>query len=237
MVMPFLPVQPYLFKIKARVMAFRRRKFKRKFARRSTRFRRFRRRRMPFRRSMRAKLEIKVDDTVTSSLTPDSGAATVLRMHILTQGVGANQRIGNQVTIRTTNVRWSLFVHASLANQTAICRVAVFLDKQTVPSGLPSAGDVYVNPTDPQSFRDQFSAGRFRQLFSKTFILNKGGAGQPCKLIAWSHTFVGGLRTKYGTATANSMSKNLVFMIIQSDAPASTPTTLNVLERVVFTDA
>ncbi len=213
-------------------MPFRRRKFKRKFARRSTRFRRFRRRR---RSAVVNTPELKVEDTTQAALNASTSSAALVRLIDMDQGIGSAQRIGNVVRLMSLSVTIHVFFDQAAIEEEVWHRVAVMIDLQTEAATLPTPAAIYEASTDPQSFREKATAGRFRSLFSRSFMMDK--RNRQTKVIKMTKRFPLGLKVRFSGATGADFQKNLVFFIGQADTVIGTATTYNLLVRTRFYDA
>ncbi len=231
MVMPLQAVQPYVFENKARVMPHARRKFRRKFARRTRRFRRFRRRR----RAVVHAPELKVEDFLASALNVSTTAAPVINMINIANGTGSAQRIGNIILIKSISVTFNWAFDQASVVEAVWHRVVIMIDRQTEFASLPGTTDVYENPTDPESFREKATAGRFRTLWGRSFFMDH--RNRQFKVLTATVRFPRGLKVRYAGLNGGDFQKNLVFFISQADVPLGTATTLNARIRVRYTDS
>lgn len=214
-------------------MVFRRRKSKRKFVRRSRRFRRFRRRRrMPV-----ARPEVKVDNTEYAGLDADTAAGVVRGWTSISQGVAVNQRIGNRITVRSLSGTFTFLLDAQ-AGGTDFIRVSVWVDKQTEDSLLPSLAELYTDPDEPKSYRNVQTTGRFRLLWTRSFLMGPNSPQSKAKVVKMNYKFPRGLLMRWSDAVDPvNISKNLLFFSVQSDAAAVEPITINALLRTRYTDS
>lgn len=219
-------------KIQVRAKMPRRRMFRRKFRRRSKRFTRFRRKR---RAAIVNRPELKVEDDVQAALNCSLSNAPIVRGLDLDQGIGSGQRIGNGVRVMSISVRFHMAMDQGAVQNEVWHRVAVFVDKQTIVGQLPFMADIYEDGVDPQSFREKATAGRFRQLFAKTFMLDK--RDRQTRVITMFFKFPRGLVIRYAGSGGAQWQKNIIVLCGQADVPIATPSVMNILNRVRYFDA
>jgi len=102
------------------------------------------------------------------SLAGALGAGTFLVQHLngIAQGDGQSQRTGNSLLMSKIQVKD--VVSGTLSG---IVRIIYFYDKQQISDTAPTGGDV-LESSDPQSFYNKLSKGRFQILSDKTMILD-----------------------------------------------------------------
>lgn len=210
-------------------MVFRRRKFKRKFGRRRRPVRRFRRRR----RRPRLAHELKVDDFAGTCI-PEALLPCTWRFHDISQGLGATQRVGLRHALVSISLRITVKMNLAEALAQTQIRLAVFLDMQTVSGALPTSAMVYESGL-PDDWRNKATSGRFKQLWSTTFFVDKLNKQFVYK--RFNRKFFTSLPVRYSDAGSTSITKNIVFCVAQSDGSVGTGPSVFFDMRTRYTDA
>lgn len=114
-------------------------------------------------------VEVKAKDTaVSATLTTVAPYAPLLSA--VAQGDTNSTRDGNSIKYTSIHGQMDLVQHTSASNSTV--KAMLFVDKQHDASAGPSALDIVVDSTDPDSFRNTDFAGRFQVLWSRTYIFD-----------------------------------------------------------------
>ncbi len=110
-----------------------------------------------------AKVELKYDDGVTSTLIPSGGS--VILLSTIANGTGPSERIGRHVAYHDLVMNWTVL--NNLASGDYFGRVIIAYDKQTNTS-LPGVTEV-MNGTDVNALYNPDTRSRFSILYDKSF--------------------------------------------------------------------
>jgi len=160
------------------------------------------------------------------------------------QGDDFNQREGRQITVKSVQVRGFFDRIALTDQQAAHCRLLVLMDQQA-NGAAPTMADILEQATEPLSFMNLNNRERFKVLADVQTILGLQDATN-----GWSTTTQGdnayfdiwkpvSFNTTFGGtgATAASIQKNAIYVVVMSDDVVNTISRCNWTARVRFTDA
>ncbi len=116
-------------------------------------------------------LDTDVDDAVVASVLG------VNEITIIPQGDSESERIGRKITIKSIHVKGTVKLEDAATSATATDCVTCMLiqDKQTNGAAMTAAQFLEVD--DFESFRNLANSGRFRVLYTHTFVMKCGGGG------------------------------------------------------------
>lgn len=147
----------------------------------------------------------------------------------VSEGVGATQRIGSKIQLRSIDVLMNV-VTASAAAALNPCSIFLIWDKQS-NGAVAAATDIFQSVTTNLNFGQIFNLERFQVL--RRFNVNLDAAGGLSKTIQ-AHVPINEL-VRYPDATNPPRTNNL--LIVRLDASAVSPCVIQYTTRVKFCDA
>ncbi len=209
-----------------------------RFGFRRRKVRKFRHRRGRFtRRFRRMAPELKVSDRAPAPYNPSSGVGISDRVFEIQNGTGIGDRIGDSILLQSVDVRGTITMSATDVALHTVVRIALIQDMQQVADTTVLTGTVWESVTNPLSFRERDSTGRFKMLWTQRYTFTKADEWNRFRTFSIHHKFRGGLKVRYNGTGIADLQKNGVFLLMQSDAGAGTPTTIATLMRATYTDS
>lgn len=117
--------------------------------------------------------ELLKHDSSLSTYTDLSNAGVIFHLTGISQGDTQSTRTGNSIFVRSVDIR--LFFKTVHSHN--LVRVALVADSQQLGDTLPSYTDIYDSSGStiaPLSHLNSGTVGRFRILYSRTFVLDDG---------------------------------------------------------------
>lgn len=111
----------------------------------------------------------KLDQTLTAQ-NIDQGTPIVQHITAVAQGDGDGQRTGNSILARSFNFK-GLVYRSSAGDANQMVRVSVIQDTQQVGDTTPLCNNIYEG-TNPYNHLNSDSVGRYKVLYTKSFILD-----------------------------------------------------------------
>lgn len=212
---------------------------RRRFTRRRRKFRRRRIRRM--RRPAR---ELKWLDTAISGTSGTTWGNHAVSLNVVPQGLTANDRIGDKLTIRSIemNLRVHVTFGTSISNSVQRARVLLVHDRQA--NLLPADGLELMEDDSVDSFRNETNSHRFRILrdWKVTTVATAAGGDGTSFDFTPQHRWLRfrkrlNMPIKYegasGAITTTQSNNLCLFVIVES----SLATTLTGITRIRFSDS
>ncbi len=177
--------------------------------------------------------EVKVLTSLFNN-SPDIAGGFVNHITVVAQGDSVSERIGRIIHPISLSLIVSVLLDAANANLTSVIRFAVIVDMQQVSDTDPNITEVYESSTDPLTFRELDSRGRFRVLWTEDVVLDK----TQLKRVVFRKTLTRLPQSIFynGVAVTDIQKNGLYFMVTSTD-PALEPTIVTVHTRLRFTDA
>ncbi len=210
------------------------RKFRRKFARRSRLFRRFRRRV----HKLGPEVKIQSNGAEGENFLPGVTTGTIDNCLVIGNGDSNTERIGNRIQIKSLHFRFDVLMDALSTQKHEFVRIAVVVDLHQVNGVAPTMLEVYESASNPRSWRQQQTTGNYRVLWTKTIMqtLAAQNAGSRRRLIKANISFKKPLVIRYATGTGTSVTSNGIWLMIQSNAIQAQATSVQMYRRVKFID-
>lgn len=197
-------------------------------------------------------VERKYNDT-TFSATNVSTTGSIGLVFQATQGVGANERVGNKVLLKSVQLTGRFYtensgdVAVSINTPTQMCRFILLVDKQ--PNGaLPALGDILEASGSVESPIKMANRDRFVVLKDKWVVLGPNNTtasanvisygGEQIKLVKWFKKVR--IPVTYGGSTngiASINSNALLAVVMGSQAAGENDALFNGYLRVRYQDA
>jgi hypothetical protein len=185
------------------------------------------------------KQEIKVHDHSIPSFLPtrDGAAGDMKHLTGIAQGDSETTRDGQQINIKSLQVKGQMYLDTAIQSSTV--RLIIFVDKNFLGSGVPSALNLldgtgyFGTPQAPYVMRNRKERERFKILFDKVYSLNTNGANTlPINIYRRLN-----MKSTFSGINATDTGKNNIFLIAISGQAMDDRPTLDLLSRVSFTDS
>lgn len=113
------------------------------------------------------------DTTVSLS----AATATIDSIVAIAQNDTVSTRTGNSILLKNIYFRGSLAINSAVTSNTRITLV-LLKDTQQVSDVAPTLADIFTSPTDPDTLLSIPSAGRFKIIWRKTYVLTPVSGGK-----------------------------------------------------------
>lgn len=161
--------------------------------------------------------KIEYDHKITAGSGAVSTTGTVFPLHLIPQGTGDSERIGDKITVRNILGRVSFIMNSSATN--TLFRFIIFQDKQQVGDTSPGISDVLATSSTLSSLNTN-AAGRFKVI--KNWFFQMDSVKGATKTIQFYKKVNTNLRFN-GTLNSD-IQKNGLYVLLLSDQGTNTPT-------------
>jgi len=158
--------------------------------------------------------------------------SAIFRLVNLSQGDNSSARTGNSILLRSIYMRGHIQINSSVPVATR-CTLAIVRDMQQVSDTTPLNSEIFEDYTDPESMLSRTSAGRFKLVMRKSFVLTPVSGGKPVRPIKEFLSMREHLRWN-GSNTADVQKGHYYLCLLTSEA-TNFPT-LDVMSRVSYHD-
>lgn len=159
-------------------------------------------------------------DFAYSAGTTINGTGFVTHLTALGQDDTSSGRTGNSILLRNMNYRFKLEVNASVTLDSSILML-IFMDTQQISDTAPVITDVLTTST-PESLLALGTAGRFKLMSRKTYILTPATGGRPALEIKGYFNIQKHIR--YNGTASTDIQKNGLYIAFLSSESTNTPT-------------
>ncbi len=178
-------------------------------------------------RRLNRNIEKKMITSTTLSTNVDSTGIVVLETPVA-QGDDFFERGGNKMTVTSFAVNGTLFAISAIPETV---RIIFFYDTRQVSDSTPAVGAV-LRTSDPLSFMNETSIGRFRILYDRLFAFDASNdAGVAVRFERKLN-----LQQRYNGTASTDQEKNMIFMLAISTATANHPIFRHIAQ-LRFTDS
>lgn len=150
-----------------------------------------------------------------NTLTLASNQSQIFGLTGLAQGDASNNRTGNSILLRSIYVRGRMEINASVTSNTRITLILV-KDKQQIADTTPAITDIVGSTTDPDTLMNRNTAGRFKVLWRKNYILSTAAGGRPAIELNKYWKLYDHVRFN-GTANTDLQKNGYYFIVITSE--------------------
>lgn len=179
-------------------------------------------------KKVEATVEVKMFNVADSVAVNSSG--DLLNLCGIVQGTDYNQRLGNEVIVKSIDVRANHQQHANAVNTTI--RYMLVQDRQTVADAAGFTTLDILSTTSVNSFLNRLTIGRFKVLFDRTFQMSDSG-NNGGYLKEHVDCFI---PVRWNGTAATDIQRNNIALLRISDEATNTPTS-NATIRLRYTDA
>lgn len=155
---------------------------------------------------------------ITASGTVGLGG-TILSLHTIAQGLTVADRVGNMITAKKLDIRWSLETDIAANTNMQLIRYIVFRDTQQNPDGTPTVS-LILQTANPLSTYFRPFLKRFQILRDRLFCVNNGGKN--CMSGHWKFKMDSDIR--YNGPLITDIQKNGLFCLVISNQSGLLPT-------------
>ena len=146
----------------------------------------------------------------------------------IAQGDGAASRDGNEIRLKSIQIKYNLVMNASATATTV--RVVLVRMKSTISDTAPDWNDIFEDDSTV-SMKDHRLAQRFTILYDRTHCLSSGGP----QIVARQYYKRCDYKVKFNGTAANDVESGPVYLFACSNEATNTPT-INYATRVSYTD-
>jgi len=169
----------------------------------------------------------------TKNLTLTNAQVSITQLNDIAQGDTNITRTGNSIFMRSLTMKGYLQANTSSTVEATKVMVAVVVDTQQIGDTTPNIGDIFVSGTDPHSFLNTNTPGRFKILKRWQYILTSKTGDNPAKNFEWYHDMR--LHAKYNGTGAGDIQKNGIYLVTIGSEASLFPT-IYINNRISYHD-
>ena len=154
-------------------------------------------------------------------------------LSLIPQGDGESARTGRSLLVKDLYIRLRANIDPAVTLSSRFLMV-VFQDTQQVSDTVPSFTDIFNSPT-PEAMMNLSTAGRFKVMYRKTFILTPATGGRPTLEI--SKYFKLFTHLKFNGTAGTDIQKNAIYIaFVSSETGLTNPVTISGQSRIGYHD-
>lgn len=167
------------------------------------------------------------DTNIATSINGTTG--NVQCLNLIPQGDGESARTGRSILLKDVYIRARMYKDPAATVSRVMC--ALVQDLQTISDTVPSFTDIFQSTT-PETFMNLQTAGRFKVLMRKTYILDSDNPQK--ELIKFKKVYT---HLKYNGSAAADIQKNALYLVwISSETGLTNPVTISGGARIGYHD-
>lgn len=156
-----------------------------------------------------------------NTLTLGASQSQIFGLTSLAQGDASNNRTGNSILLRSLYMRGRMEINSAVTSNTRIC-ILLIKDKQQVSDTSPGIADIVTSSTDPDTLVNRNTAGRFKILWRKNYILTPVSGGR--NAIDLSKYWKVYDHVRFNGTASSDIQKNGYYLVVITSESANYPT-------------
>lgn len=166
------------------------------------------------------------------SLSLAANQSRILLISNMAQGDGVSGRTGNSVLAKYLSLKGSVIINSTVASNTRVM-LALVQDTQQISDILPTIADIFQSSTDPHTFLNKDTVGRFRILKRVQYTLNPVGGGRNVVTVNMNLPIDNHIR--WNGSAGGDVQKNGLYWVVITSENANYPT-IDMTARLTYYD-